>query len=299
MRALPASLLLLLALATAAGLEAWTRVAFRTQDGLLEKARRFSAEARDEDKNLVILGTCLPAQHIQTRRMQEGLDGWVVHNLGQEATNTLDWYLAYANELPASRVDAVIVAYGDHDLLSHISPWESRVLDLARWSDVSTLASHACDGPDCRSDLALRKASMLWRNRIRLSNRLWLALGAMPREAPLTPPVREDDLTGPRYYLDALVAAVQANHAPLWFVPLPRRPEPGRPPPPVDTEAPGVERVRVEGLVAADFDGDTHLTEPGALRLTDALAAAMKPRLANPGQPWLATSPLATGGPRP
>lgn len=298
MRPLPAPILLALALATALGLEAWARVAYRTQDGLLEKARRFSAEAREADRNLVILGTCLPAQHIQAHRLQANLDGWVVHNLGQEATNSLDWYLAYANELPASRVDAVIVAYGEHDLLTRISPWESRVLDLARWGDVPTLASHACDRPDCRTDLAMRKASVLWRNRIRLSNRLWLALGALPREAPLTPPVGED-LDGPRYYLDALVASVRAHGTPLWFLPLPRRPEPGRPPPPVDTEARGVERIRLEGLVERDFEGETHLTEAGAARLTVALAAALGPRLKSPVSSDVSASPPPAGGPRP
>lgn len=276
-RPLPAALVLSLVLATAVSLEVWTRAVYRTHDGLLEKARRFTATARDADKNLVVLGTCLPAQHLRTAELQAQLGGgWVVHNLGNEATNTLDWYLAYANELPATKVDAVVLGYGEHDLLARISPWESRVLDLTTWGDVPELADFACQQAECRTDLAMRKASVFWRNRIRVSNMIWLALGALPREAPLTPPVSDDDGTAPQHYLDRLVAAVRDDGIPLYFLPLPARPGAFAADPNARVVHPEVPRLTIPTPAPAAFENQTHLTEAGSKAMTADVATALR-----------------------
>jgi hypothetical protein len=297
-RPLPAVAVLALALCTGLGLEGLSRKIWGTQDGLRERASQFNATARPEDKNLVILGTCLPAQHVHTPELQAGLGGgWVVHNLGNEATSPLDWYLAYANALDTRRVQAVIVGYGDRDLQASVSPWESRVLDLARWDDVPEMAGFACHDAECRTDLMMRAVSVLWRNRIRMSNRVWLSLGALPREAPEAPPVSDRDDGAALHYLERLVAAAKEDGTPLWLLPLPGRP--GRQ---VDNRAvpptgvlPSVARLEIPPLGEDAFSDDTHLTEAGSRIMTAELARATRLALDLPEPPPVDSRPA---GPR-
>lgn len=307
-RLLDARVFVGLVLLTIIGIEGVTRAGYHTRDGLREKAGRFEAAARDEDKNLVILGTCLPEQHILEGLLQDRLgSGWVVHNLGNQATSPLDWYLAFAHELPLDRVDGVLIAHGRRDLVAQISAWESRVTEVATWGDMPGLIEHVCDDADCKSDMLLRKASATWRYRVRIANRWWAALDALAVEAPsMPPPPTDEDLQAPLYYLGELLRTAQEAEVPVWFVPLPYREAAGGTETGQDMNryhgfvdpvitAGGATVLDIPSLPEEDFVDDSHVTKEGATLLTTSIAAALRAALSLPEPPE--TPPETPAGP--
>lgn len=294
-----------------AGVEVGTRVGYHTRDGLLQKAEHFADTAEGSAKNLVILGTCLPEQHIRADLLQDRIGGgWTVYNLGNQATSSLDWYLALAHELPPEKVQALVVAYGDRDLASRISPWESRVTELAAWSDMPDLDRWVCDDGDCRTDLWMRKASTTWRYRVRIANRAWDSLGALAREAPLAPPLVEgeadDAAAASLFYTDKLLQTAKAEGIPVYMVPLQHRPSPADKSPDrvrqdeawhqrVDPilAASGATALTLPPLEVDLFTDETHLTEAGSITLTRGLAAALREQfgLEEPPDVVVATGP--------
>lgn len=301
---------LLLALLTVGGIEGATRLGYRTRDGLGEKAAKFAHDADSSHPNLVILGTCLPEQHILGELLADRMGGgWEVHNLGNQATSPLDWYLALAHELPLDRIQGLVIAHGRRDLITQISPWESRVMDVATWSDVPSLLRYACDDLECRTDLVLRKASTTWRYRVRLANRAWASVGALAREAPvLPPPPTEADVEAPLHFLGRLLETASGAGIPVWMVPLPTRPGAGGDPAQrafeekayhawVDPvlQAGGARPLELPALPAAAFADDSHLNGDGAAALTRALAAALRAELDLEEPP---EAPAAASGPQ-
>lgn len=287
---IPGRTAFLLAFTAFFGVEVGTRALYASHDGLSRKAQVFDNAARDEDKNLVILGTCLPEQHVRADVLQERIQGgWVVHNLGTEATSTLDWFLALENRLDSSRIDALVVAYGRRDLLAAISPWESRVTELAAWSDMPALVSWVCHDADCRTDLWLRKASATWRYRVRIANRAWAGIGALAEEAQVAPPREDDhDDAAERYYLQRLLETATALGVPVYLTPLPARPSSagaGR-----NAAEEQFYQQKIDSIVGPtaakvlalpphpeeDFTDETHLTEEGSVLLTKELAALLR-----------------------
>lgn len=279
---LPFSVFVLLVVAAVMALDAWTRMAYRTTTGLNGKAAEFASTA-SEGPNLVILGTCLPEQHLRADVLTARL-GMTVHNLGTAATTPLDWYLAFANVLPHDRIDGLVVAYGEADLATEILPYESRVMDLAGLGDMPDLLTEVCTDLECKVDLALRWAWPTWRYRMRLANGVWSGVRALPLNPPAPSKVRRYH-GAPLRYVGRLIRLASASEIPVWMVPLPRRPEPGHVPPGsvaeqavVIVEAGGV-MVPVPVLDASHFGSDVHLTTDGAVVLSEAVAATLGERL--------------------
>lgn len=305
---LPGRVAFVLALTTFVGVEIGTRALYDTRDSLSKKAAAFDVEARAEDKNLVILGTCLPEQHIREDVLQDRIQaGWVVHNLGTEATSTLDWYLALENELDAERIQALVVAYGKRDLLAAISPWESRVTELASWSDMPDLAGWVCHDSDCTTDLWLRKASATWRYRVRIANRAWASIGALPEEAQVAPPPSGNtDDAAQRFYLERLLTTAKERGIPTLLAPLPARPAPDDQTSiklaeeqayhmkidPI-VQAAGATVLTLPAHPTTDFTDETHLTEAGSIALTKELAAVLREQwgLEEPPETVIPTGP--------
>lgn len=272
----------LLVVASFVGLDVWTRASYRTKGGLNEKITHF-AETAGAGPNLVILGTCLPEQHLRAEILSQALGG-TVHNLGVEATSPLDWYLAFANGLPHDRIDGLVLAYGEADLQAEILPYESRVMDLARLGDMPDLLSEVCSGVECKVDLLLRWAWPTWRYRVRIANRVWSTFDALPLQQAAAPPPRRYQ-GAPMRYVRRLIRRARAEDIPVWMVPLPRRPEPGRvPPPSVAEEAKmiaeeGAVLVPTPKLDASNFESDVHLTGAGAFTLSHAVAETLGEKL--------------------
>lgn len=307
-RPLPAALVVLLAVLSVAGVEVWTRLSYKTRDGLLEKAHRFTETARPEDNNLVILGTCLPEQHINADLVEARLGGgWVVHNLGNQATSTLDWQLTFRNGLPLDRVDGLVIATGARDLTALIRPWESRVLDLATWRDLPDLSRYVCADAECTTDLALRTVSKTWRYRARIANRVWKFLGALTSGgANMPPPVAGQTEKAAMAYLARLLADAKAHDIPTWLLPLPTQHVSDERATaayhaavdPVLADG-GAKTLAVPNLDARYFTDDAHLTREGTRLLSEAFATALRADLGLPEPPPYVSPTTPASNPRP
>jgi hypothetical protein len=290
-----------------AAVEVGTRRAWRPEDGLAQKAAGFAAAARADERNLVILGTCLPEQHLHADLLEAELGGgWVVYNLGNEATTPLDWHLVYTNRLPRDRVDGLLLAYGARDLFADLPPWESRVTDIATWRQLPSLVEHGCETTECGLDLGLRLASVAWRYRTRLANRAWAGLGVLQRPTA-DPPAGSVASAASLWWLTSLLTAAGADGARVWTLALPTRP--GAPNEADDARfraraatalgAGGARPLTVSGLPPDAFTTDAHLTGPGAETLTRAVAGALREELGlvRPAAPEAQLPPR--GPPRP
>jgi hypothetical protein len=269
-------------LLTVVGLDVGVRLAYRTRDGLYDKTIDFSAHA-PAGQNLVILGTCLPEQHIRKEQLATDL-GVPVYNLGVQATNPLDWHLAFKNALPTDRVGALLVAYGSMGIETTVSPYESRVMELARAEDLPEILGQVCDTSECRSDLVLRWAWPTWRYRARIGNRLWKGLGAWSLQAPEQGAMR-DYSAAALHFLDRLLATAEARAVPVWMLRLPSRDgEVIRDEGTARAEADaftrhGARTLELGALPTQMFEDDAHLTRAGSEELTRRLAAELKGRV--------------------
>lgn len=289
------SLFVLLLVATLVGLDVWTRLSYRSEaTGLAAKAARVNATTTTK-ANLVILGTCLPEQQILGERLADRL-GVKVHNLGQGATSPLDWYFTYAHELDRRRVDGLVLAYGANDLGVMSLPYESRVMDLARRADMALLVDDLCgDDSACAADLYLRWAWPTWRYRIRIANRVWRALDALPDTRGQR---QQRVVTGeaPLRYVRRLAAAARADGVPVFFLPLPRNPAaPGLGDARRDdariAEEEGAARIELASLPPRYFESDVHLEVAGKHALTDALGDALAGKIVRRGERSAASGP--------
>lgn len=289
-------LFVLLLVATLAGLDVWTRLSYQSgATGLAAKAAAVNA-SKSVKPHLVVLGTCLPEQQILGDRLAARL-GANVHNLGQAATSPLDWYFAYAHELDHARVDGLVLAYGANDLGVMSLPYESRVMDLARREDMALLVDEMCaDDTACAADLYLRWAWPTWRYRIRIANRVWRALDALPESRGRR---EQSVVTGeaPLRYVRRLAAAARAEGVPVFFLPLPRNP--AHPAPADSRRGADAQIAREEGATVVElptfppghFTDDVHLASQGKVALTDALGDALAGKIVRRDQRSAASAP--------
>jgi hypothetical protein len=151
-----------------------------------------------------------------------------MHALTVSGTAPLDWYLTLRNVLEP-RVDMVVVAFSPADLERTTSFWQVQSLDLADATSIREMAYWSCTDSECATELYLRKASLLYRNRAYLANRVWTALSLKP-PAPLRPPVnpyreRPDAAAAPHHFVERFVSLVRAAGVPFTFVELPTNPD--------------------------------------------------------------------------
>lgn len=257
--------LTLLGLAT---LEAGVAVAYDAPTPMLDKAEEYNALPHGDHPELLILGTCLPEQIIQRELLEETLGGGTrAYNLATPAGTTRLMYLTLLHEIPdEAQVKAIVVPYGKRDLTKLMAPYESQVMELARWSDMAQLAEWACKGDrGCETELVLRKASRAYRYRGYLANWFWQSLRTKPpipgyvlSPGAVAPPelddaglVGGDPSAGPDWqakgdpnqgepdlvYLEALLDLADERGMRMVFVPLPERSQLDGPRDPEPTEA--------------------------------------------------------------
>lgn len=180
MRPLPALATLGLVLATALGLEVGVTALYDAPTPMLDKANAYNAVAHTEPE-LVIFGTCLPEQIIQIDLLEQEL-GMTSYNLATPAGTSRLMYLVLKNHIPAdANVQAIVVPFGKRDLTKLMAPYESQVMEIARWEDLRQLSDWACEGDsECSTELVARKASRAYRYRGYLANAFWQGVGSKP-----------------------------------------------------------------------------------------------------------------------
>lgn len=292
-------MVLLALVATAYALEWAVTQRFVPPASLRERALAVqrSAAADPGPERVVVFGTCLAARALEPRALRGGLGAdWDVHVLGTEGTGAVDWALTTRNLLPLDAVDAIVVAWTAGDLQNQVSPWESRMVDLATWRDVPDLGRHACEDLDCAVEVGLRKASYVYRWRGFLAARLWSALG-IRRSGWLTlaglqhrdeviqaqhTPAHE---AGVAFWLRDLVATARGRGVKVVFARIPLQGElvaptlgvgdPGGRLLAVAVDA-GALAVSIPGVDASLYETSSHLGREGATALSRHLGEVLR-----------------------
>lgn len=280
----------------------------------LEVAREAAAHPREDRGRVVVFGTCLAARAFVPGPLREGLGAdWDVHVLGTEGTGAVDWSLATRNLLPMDALGAIVVAWTAGDLQNQVSPWESRMVDLAGWRDVPDLAAHACEGVDCAVEVGLRKASYVYRWRGFLAARVWAGLGIrrsgwttlaglQHRDEVIQAQHTPAHEAGVAFWLRDLVTTARAHGVEVVFARIPLQGErsapalgvqdPGGRLLKVATDA-GAHAVSIPGVDAALYENSSHLGPEGAVALSRHLGEVLRDPL---GLPDPAQGDEAEGG---
>lgn len=163
---------------TLLGAELGVRALYRAPAPMLDKARAYGAQPHGSEAELLVFGTCLPEQIIQTQSLGEQL-GLRVSNLATPAGTARLFYLVLKHHVPEhAQVQGIVVPFGKRDLSKEMAPHESQVMALAPWSELPNLMRWACEGDSsCASELLLRKASYAYRNRGYIANKAWMTVG--------------------------------------------------------------------------------------------------------------------------
>lgn len=221
------------------GLEIGVRELYEPPAPMLRKATQYQ-QASHEGRELIILGTCLPEQILKPELLAQQIGPDVrVHILATPAAGAQLFTLVLRNFVPPeAKISAVVVPYGRRDLTNEMPPWESQVMELARWSDLPGLIRETCDDAECAAEILLRKASRAYRYRGWLANRFWYGVGSKP-------PI-------PGFILSP--GAVDPNEGPDGVVHNAGAPPPGPPPgtPGAAPQTGGFGWERVEDGVAED-----------------------------------------------
>lgn len=166
----------LLALGTLAALELGVRAFYEPPAPMRDKAQAYEALPH-QGPELLIFGTCLPEQIIQTQALGEQL-GAPVYNLATPAGTSRLFYLTLLHHVPVdAQVQAIVVPYGEGDLIKLMTPYESQVMQLAQWSDMPDLIEWGCEDSACAAEMTVRKASAAYQYRGYLANRFWQGIG--------------------------------------------------------------------------------------------------------------------------
>lgn len=225
-----------------AGLELGVRVLYQPPGRLMPRLEEFTERGESAVPDVVILGTCMGAD-VTGESVQRGAGGTIrAFNMSVYGAFALDWYLIAANHLlVAGDVGAIVVLYGPYDLArpQSVTPWESHVMDVAKWRDVPLILGGS-GSP--HGDLVGFMASRLlhsYRYRGYLANWFWHRLGAgKPRGADeVVAPMGMSDLAlrppdgimsirqeSGLYYLNKLMELAAEKGIRIVFVPLPIRP---------------------------------------------------------------------------
>ncbi|MFT5584350.1 MAG: hypothetical protein ACI9VR_001935 [Cognaticolwellia sp.] len=232
--------------------ELGVRALYKAPAPMLDKTAAYKAQPHGQAPELLIFGTCLPEQIIQTQALGEQL-GLSVSNLATPAGTARLFYLVLKHHIPQSaQIQAIVLPFGTRDLSKEMAPHESQVMALAPWSELPNLMRWACpNNSSCASELLMRKASYAYRNRGYIANKVWTSMGvrepipgyvlspgaiappqdgAAPPPPPLPPPPIGDiepDLDGVPdlefQYLYRFLLLAKARDIPVMLVPLPSR----------------------------------------------------------------------------
>lgn len=176
-RPLGAAATLAVSLLALVGLEIGVSTLYDPPAPMLDKAADYNAVPHGTTEEVLIFGTCLPEQIIQTQALGEQLDA-TVYNLATPAGTSRLFYLTLLHHIPEdARIKAIVVPYGRGDLTKLMAPYESQVMELAEWSDMPDLIAWSCQDSGCAVEMMLRKGSRGYRYRGYLANRFWQGLG--------------------------------------------------------------------------------------------------------------------------
>ena len=238
-------------LLTLVGAELGVRAFYSAPAPMLDKTRAYAARGHGQSPELLVFGTCLPEQIIQTQALGEQL-GLEVSNLATPAGTARLFYLVLKHHIPEdAQIQAIVLPFGTRDLSKEMAPHESQVMALAPWSEMPNLMRWACpQDSSCASELFLRKASYAYRNRGYIANKVWMSVGvrepipgyvlspgaiAPPQDGPAPPPPQRASpsldvellLEGepdPEFqYLHRFLLLAKARNIPVMLVPLPKR----------------------------------------------------------------------------
>lgn len=231
--------------------ELGVRALYRAPAPMLDKTAAYLAQPHGATPELLVFGTCLPEQIIQTQALGEQL-GLSVSNLATPAGTARLFYLVLKHHIPQeAQIQAIVLPFGTRDLSKEMAPHESQVMALAPWSELPNLMRWACpDDSSCASELLMRKASYAYRNRGYIANKVWMSAGvrapipgyvlspgaiAPPQDGGAPPPpvahipssTPELELNGVPdlefQYLYRFLLLAQARDIPVMLVPLPSR----------------------------------------------------------------------------
>ena len=246
-----------------------------------------------EKPDILIFGTCLGDQALEGYRVEAALGpAGRIHSLTAPGSTPVDWYLSLRSVLRPGDVDLVLVVYTPGDLYLSKLNWQTQTLDLTDWTSIREVGDWTCADVECRAELALRKASLLYRNRAYLANRVWTTLGARDGASPLatssqsyTPPDAHPAHAA-WHFVGRMAELAAERKTPLAFLELPANPE--------FSHAPGAElqaeereearrRLRELGgqvisppAPAGGFMDDVHYNGFGRRAITDAVIAYVK-----------------------
>lgn len=314
-RPLPAWVALLVMALTLFGAEEAVRRLVPPPGGdILHRAREHARQAGSPGKpEILILGSCLPEQVMDMRGLHAALaDRYELYQLGTATGTPLMWTVMLDAYVPRPEdVAAVVVPYGWGDLSRKTVPWESHLMQLARWRDLPLIVREECTDVDCAVEVSLQKVSWLYRYRAwlsqalrqRLAERLAERQAQGPGPAPAGRPgeryiaegagmwaAHEGPARDPFATLDTFLAHAEARGIRVFLTPLPTREDiagqAGTHPGQAQTlarerasaEAHGARLVpfpAVPGLLPAHFEDEVHVGEPGRRLITAALAEAL------------------------
>jgi hypothetical protein len=231
--------------------ELGVRALYKAPAPMLDKTAAYLAQPHGTTPELLVFGTCLPEQIIQTQALGQQL-GLSVSNLATPAGTARLFYLVLKHHIPQdAQIQAIVLPFGTRDLSKEMAPHESQVMALAPWSELPNLMRWACpDDSSCASELVMRKTSYAYRNRGYIANKVWTSAGvrepipgyvlspgaiAPPQDgAAPPPPVAHIPSSTPDLELDGVpdlefqylyrfLLLAQARDIPVILVPLPSR----------------------------------------------------------------------------
>lgn len=302
-RALPGWSAFLLVALGVGGVEAAVRASYTAPGDLPARVARARATLDADGTDVLVFGTCLGEETLDHATLTTALGPDArVHSLASAGTAPVDWYLALRNVIDPASVDLVVVAFAPGDLLLQGVTWQTQTLDMADWTSIREVAWWNCSrsgsvDAECTSELYLRKASLLYRNRPYLANRFWSGLGVRA-EAGVTgagPPPGARGPASPVYWVQRFVDVVRESGRDPVFLELPRNPDYGsdadrrmRADMRDDMRAAlgrmGVE-VYAPDAPRGDYTDDVHVTRAGRDRLTAEVSAWLRARVAAGGAP--------------
>ena len=138
-RPLPGWALALVALLTLVAADQAIRRSYHPQGDIRQRALSYVRhEGAADERDLLIMGSCLPEQMMDLGRLQQRLSvDHQVFQLGTASGTGLMWTVLLKGYVPdPAKVDAILIPFGSSDLIRRNVPWESHLMGLASWADV-------------------------------------------------------------------------------------------------------------------------------------------------------------------
>ncbi len=279
---------------TLLGLEGAVRAGYHPPGELLPKVEKARASLDPEKPDLLVFGTCIAYQALDHDVFDNGFGAAArVHDLSAPGAFAMDWYLTLRNVLDPALVDMVIVLFTPGDLSVPSITWQAQTYALMDPTSIREVADWSCPDTTCRTELYLRKFSLLYRNRAYLGNHLWTAVGAREGTGPLldqTPytPNPNAASKAPWHFVGRMVELARERGTVIEFLELPLNPE-AEPDKwttheevRVQTEAKlaalGVTVRRLQTPPADEYEDLVHFTKTGRKHMAEQVLAVLADR---------------------